>query len=107
MKNLILLFALALFALNPASANPVKPVAYDYISIVAAGNRIQFIHISKGTGHHERHRVKNERGASFDFSKLFAFVNKYEKQGYEVYHNNIEIEGENTRNYFLLRKPKP
>lgn len=107
MKNLLSIIALFLLTLGPAVAQQDEtPVVYDYVSIVATGNRIQFINIAGSSVEHERHRIKTDSRASFDFRELFKVVNRFEKKGYELYSNDFEITAENTRNYFLLRKPR-
>jgi hypothetical protein len=89
-----------------AAKAPAAVKQYDYVTITQAG---EFLKISSTPDHFEQSRIKLDKSGYYgNFSPLFAKVNEYEAQGYELVENNALGIGTTSDlvNYVMLRRPK-
>jgi hypothetical protein len=104
-KLLILLLALLIGGSIIAAKAPAEHKQYDYVTIVQI---FDDLHITNGPNFETVSLKGNKRRSIYQFSSLFAKVNEFEAQGYEVLQNSVYTAGDGTypRNYVLMRKPK-
>ncbi|MDO7847414.1 hypothetical protein Q5H92_13675 [Hymenobacter sp. M29] len=105
-KLLILLLTLLIGGGIIAAKTPTDSKQYLYISIVQVDNELM---ITNESGKFESVSVKATKEKNdYHFAPLFAKINAYEAQGYEVFQNNVFTIGQGTipRNYVLMRKAK-
>jgi hypothetical protein len=89
-----------------AAKAPMAAKQYDYVTITQTG---EFLKIASTPDHFEQSRTKLDKSGYYgNFSPLFAKVNEYEAQGYELVENNTLAIGStgDLINYVMLRRPK-
>ncbi|MGI4870674.1 MAG: hypothetical protein ACRYFX_05780 [Janthinobacterium lividum] len=91
-----------------AAKSPAAAKQYDYVTITQRG---EVLKISSTPDHFEEQHVKLDRsqsGYEGNFSFLFAKVNEYEGQGYELVENTGLSLGPSGAlvSYVMLRRPK-
>lgn len=87
-----------------AATSPVTPKQYEYLTITQAGDELD---ISSPPDHFEQTRHKlMKNGYNGNFSVLFAKVNEYEAQGYELVENTALASPVGLANYVMLRRLK-
>ena len=89
-----------------AAKAPLTTKQYDYVTITQLGEELR---IASTPDHYEVLRDKKVRDGYFgNFSQLFAKVNEYEAQGYELVSNTTSGYGAGNAlsNYVMLRRAK-
>ena len=96
---------LACYAFVAARA-PLAGKQYDYVTLVQRG---EYLKISSTPDHFEEQRIKLDKsGYEGNFNPLFAKVNEYEAQGYELVENTGLTFGPGGAfaSYVMLRRPR-
>lgn len=89
-----------------AAKSPTAPKQYEYLTITQMGDEID---ISSPPDRFEQSRHKlTKNGYNGNFSLLFAKVNEFEAQGYELVENTALSSGGSgvLLNYVMLRRLK-
>lgn len=102
-KLLVLLLALLVGGGIIAAKEHAEPRQYDYVTIIQMRGALR---ISSGSNKFDIVDVANLKTGNF--TAILGKVNEFEAQGYELVENMAldPEQGENVRNYFLLRKAK-
>jgi hypothetical protein len=103
-KLLTLLLALLITGGILAAKAPAEPKQYDYVTIIQMRGGLRIT-----SGNNKFDVVDLDRNLKTgNFIQILGKVNEFEAQGYELVENVLldPEQGENVRNYFLLRKAK-
>jgi hypothetical protein len=105
-SGLTLLLGLLICYSFLAATSPAATKQYEYLTITQSGDELD---ISSPPDHFEQTRHKlTKNGYNGNFSLLFAKVNEYEAQGYELVENTALSSGASGAllNYVMLRRLK-
>ena len=102
----ILLIGALLINVSNAKAQTIAAKVYDYVTITivnGTSGKPKFAWISINGEKYEEINIKDKAQGEFDNNEVIKLVNKYERDGYELFTNNFGASGV-AFNYFLMRR---
>src|SRR5690349_5227110 len=90
--------------ISTAQTSSAKVYGYVTITIVnATAGKPKFAWISVNGEKYEEINIKDKAQGEFDNNEVIKLVNKYEREGYELFSNTFGASGV-AYNYFLMRR---
>ena len=105
--GIILIAVLLINASFKPAQEEKKAKVYDYVSITVNGYNKPTIYVTINTENFEKINVTKEQSRDwFDNAEVFKLLNKYEKEGYELFSTNGTGNEHTAFAFYLLRKEK-
>ena len=83
--------------------NTTRQILYDYITIMVSGSWPTYCFISINGDNYVELKLAEAKGSK-NYNEVIKIIKKYEKEGYQVFANNLTRGDSSSEICFLLRR---